>query len=125
MRRIKWHNMKPFIYSNINFEITAVEKSIKFGEKNAPETSSFLVLNVKLKNVSTKDYPVIIFPDEEIKLIIDGKEILPENWKFNNNLNKGEETEGYLLFLIPDMTKKMVLQVGKKVGPKITMEIQV
>ena len=117
--------MKPFIYSNINFEITAVEKSKKFGEKNSPETSSFLVLNVKLKNVSTKDYPVIIFPDEEIKLIIDGKEILPENWKFNNNLNKGEETEGYLLFIIPDLPEKMVLQVGKKVGPKITMEIQV
>lgn len=125
MRRIKWHNMKPFIYSNINFEITAVKKGKKFGEKNAPETSSFLVLNVKLKNVSTKDYSVIIFPDEEMKLIIDGKEILPENWKFNNNLNKGEETEGYLLFIIPDLSEKMVLQVGRKVGPKITMDIQV
>jgi hypothetical protein len=117
--------MKPFIYSNINFEITSIEKSIKFGEKNAPENSAFLVLKVKLKNVSTKDYPVIIFPDEETKLIFEDKEILLENWKFNNNLNKGEETEGYLLFLIPDLPKKMVLQLGRKVGPKITVEIQV
>jgi len=117
--------MKPFIYSNINFEITSVEKSIKFGEKNAPEFSSFLVLNVKLKNVSAKDYPVIIFPDEEIKLVFGGKEVLLENWKFNNNLNKGEETDGFLLYLIPDLPEKMVLQVGRKVGPKITMDIQV
>lgn len=116
---------KPFFYSNLKFEITSIEKSNKFGEKNAPESSLFLVLKVKLKNISVKDYPVIIFPDEEIKLTFDDREILLENWKFNNNLNKDEETEGYLLFLIPDLPKKMVLQLGRKVGPKITMEIQV
>ncbi|MDP2750579.1 MAG: hypothetical protein Q8O89_07140, partial [Nanoarchaeota archaeon] len=65
---------KSVNYQGVDFRITSIEKSHEFKGRNAPEGKEFLVLNVEAKNNSTKQ--VILFYDEEVRLINEYSEII-------------------------------------------------
>ncbi|MFA5406275.1 MAG: hypothetical protein WC307_02870 [Candidatus Nanoarchaeia archaeon] len=80
-----------------------------------------LVVNIKIKNNASVQS--IIFPNEEIRLIVDGQVVLLDDYKFENNLDSGQEVTGTLSFKTAKKAKKTVLQFGKTVLPKINVEL--
>jgi len=104
--------MKTLNYGKL---LISIEKS-EIKEKD-------LIVTVKIKN--TASVQNIIFPDEEIRLL-DDKEIIPlNNYKFENNLDPGQETSGQLLFKIIIKPKKAVIQFGKSTLPKTNTELKI
>jgi hypothetical protein len=92
--------------------------SIEKFELNDKELS----INIKMKNNASVQ--TIIFPSEEIRLLADSTIIPLDNYKFENNLDIGQESSGQLFFKILEKPKKMMLQFGKSSLPKISIEIK-
>lgn len=90
-------------------------------EKSEMDESK-LIINVKIKNNASVQ--TIIFPHEEIRILADGKIIPLDNYKFENNLDAGQETGGQLFFNMPAKPKKAILQFGKSSLPKTILEIK-
>jgi len=84
--------------------------------------SGMFTINIKIKNNAT--LTSIIFPNEEVRLIADGQVIPLEDYKFENNMNPGQEVTGTLLFKLSAKVKKAVLQFGKTVLPKVNVELK-
>jgi len=102
--------MKTLTYNKLFITITRTE------EKN----DTFIV-NLKIKN--NAPCQTIIFPNEEIRLLVNKEVINLDNYKFENNLDPGQETEGSLFFKISGKPKKATLQFGKLVLTKKNVNI--
>lgn len=114
---------KTVNYQGIDFKIVRAEKGTEFKGRNAPEGKEFLVLNVEAKNNSTKQ--VIIFYEEEVRLLNESGEIIPlENYKLENNFDPQSETKGFLSLLVPKEDNTFKLQFGKKSMPKVELKIK-
>lgn len=108
-------------YQRIDFKITSLEKGQEFKGRNAPEGKEFLVLNVEAKNNSTKQ--VIIFYDEEVRVLNESGEIIPlEDYKMENNFDHQVEAKGFLSFLVAKEGNTFKLQFGKKSLPKVELD---
>lgn len=81
-----------------------------------------VAVNIKIKNNASVQ--TIIFPNEEVRLLADDAPVELDNYKFENNLDPGQETEGNLSFKIAKKPKKMVLQFGKLSLPKVNAELK-
>lgn len=115
---------KSVNYRGISFKALSAGKKVEFKGQNAPEGKEFFVLNIEAKNNSTKQ--VIIFYEEEVRLVNESGEIIPlENYKLENNFDPQFETEGLLSFLVPKEGNKFKLQFGKKSLPKVEIEFEV
>ncbi|MGQ9847999.1 MAG: hypothetical protein ACUVQP_10955 [Bacteroidales bacterium] len=111
---------KSVNYQGIDFKIVSIEK----GSKGwiTPEGKEFLVLNVEAKNNSAKQ--IIIFYDDEIRLINESGEIIPlENYKLENNFDPQTEAKGFLSFLVAKDGNTFKLQFGKKSMPKTELDL--
>ena len=114
---------KTVNYQGIHFKIVSAEKGMEFKGRNAPPDKDFLVLNIGAKNNSNGQ--VILFYDEEVRLISTSGEIVPlENYKLENNFGPQSETAGFLLFLVPKEDSRFKLQFGKKSQPKVEAEFE-
>lgn len=110
---------KSVNYQGIDFKIVSVEKGSKGW--STPEGKEFLVLNVEAKNNSTKQ--VIIFYEEEVRLVNESGEIIPlENYKMENNFDPQAEAKGFLSFLVAKDGDTFKLQFDKKSLPKIELD---
>lgn len=111
---------KSVNYQGIDFKIISMEKGSKGW--NTPEGKEFLALNVEAKNNSAKQ--VIVFYDEEVRVVNETGEIIPlENYKLENNFDPQAETKGFLSFLVQKEGNKFKLQFGKKSMPKTELEL--
>jgi hypothetical protein len=81
-----------------------------------------LIIDVKIKNNASLQ--TIIFPHEEIRLLADETIIPLDNYKFENNMDAGQEVMGQLFFNISSKPKKIILQFGKSSLPKTILEIK-
>lgn len=102
-------------------------KSANYGKllisAEKPEiTEKDLIINIKMKNNASVQ--TIIFPNEEIRLLADNEVVQLDNYKFENNLDPGQESSGQLFFKISSKPKKMMLQFGKSVLPKTNIELK-
>ncbi|PIU89072.1 hypothetical protein COS64_01845 [archaeon CG06_land_8_20_14_3_00_37_11] len=113
---------KRINYGKLAITIESIENKNSFSSKKAENNDEFLIINLALKNNATVQ--TIIFPDEEIRIIISNKIFPLENYKFENNLDPAQESRGYLLFTIPKDTKKCNLQFGKTALPKTNTELK-
>lgn len=113
---------KTVKYQGIDFKIISAEKTEEFRRRTAPKRADFLVLALEAKNNSTKQ--VIVFYDEEVRLINGSGETIPvEDYNIENNFDPKTETEGVLLFLVAKKDNKFKLQFGKKSVPKAEIEL--
>lgn len=110
---------KSVNYQGIDFKIISAEKKPKGW--GTPEGKEFLVLNVEANNNSTRQ--VIIFYEEEVRLLTESGEIIPlEDYKIENNFDPQVETKGFLLFLVVKNDNTFKLQFGKKSLSKVELE---
>jgi hypothetical protein len=102
--------MKTINYGKLFISIGKVE----FKEKD-------LIININMKNNASVQ--TIIFPNEEIRILVDNQIIALDNYKFENNLDSGQESAGQLFFKILSKPKKLILQFGKLTLQKSNIEI--
>ena len=107
---------KSVNYQGISFKVVSAEKGPK--GLNIPEGKEFLVLDVEAKNNSPRQ--VILFYDEEVRLINESAEVIPiKNYKLENNFDPQSEAKGSLQFLAAKEDNKFKLQFGKKSLSKV------
>lgn len=108
---------KTLAYQGITYKIVFFDRKNEFDGKKAPEGKEFLVFNMEAKNNLGKQ--VIIFYDEEARLLTENNEAIPPyNYKIENNFDAGAEAAGYFLFLVNQGINNFTFQFSKKVGPK-------
>lgn len=113
---------KTIRYQGVDFKIVSAEKSPKGW--NTPEGKEFLILNVEAKN--NLQNQVIIFYEEEVRLINESGEAVPlEDYTIENNFEPWFETKGSLMFAVDKTNDKFKLQFGKKSLSKVELEFKI
>ena len=111
-------------YNIFDFVFTKIEKGTELNFSKAPPGKEYLMVYFDVTNKGKGQQ--FMYPDEEVRVIINGETIPLRNYRMETNMDSGRTyKDEQFFFVVPEDTKEFILELGKKILPKTTIKMKI